>query len=216
MKKYWFLVQEIARGKSILRAYMNFHLRALTLAGDTIDIGGGAAGTDAYLPVMHKSADYSFHSLDLKIGSTIDFEKDPLPIETDRYDTVLFLNVMEHIYNFQHIANEVMRITKSDGQLIGYVPFLMWYHPDHSDFFRYTHEALRKIFSTAGATEVTITPNNCGPFIAGAQMYLLSFPRLARPVLFTLAYLLDELFFLFRDHTKTRYKLGYIFVGTKR
>ena len=90
MTKYWFLVREIARGKSILRAYMNFHLQALTLTGETIDVGGGAGGTDSYLPPMPKSGDYVYHHLDLKSGSTIDFETDELPVESGKYDTVYF------------------------------------------------------------------------------------------------------------------------------
>lgn len=215
MKKFFFLLKEISRGKSILRAYTNFHLQNLTLIGSTMDIGNGAGGTDAYLPAMNRSGGYVFNSLDLKTGERIDFETDRLPIQDEQYDTVLFLNVMEHIFNYQHIADEVMRITKSTGQLIGYVPFLMWYHPDHSDYFRYTHEALIKIFTAAGATSIKIIPNNCGPFIAASQMYLLSFPIFMRPILFTCSYVLDRLFFVFRNEDQTRYKLGYVFVCTK-
>ncbi len=149
MKKYLFVLKEIWRGKSILRAASNFQLRDIELKGKTIDIGGGRG--EKYVSFIKRSTDVEFQTFDLKNGDFVDFEKDQLPAEDNTYDSVLFLNVMEHIFNHQHIANEVMRITKPGGQMIGFVPFLMWYHPDHKDFFRYTHEAIEIICERAGA-----------------------------------------------------------------
>ncbi len=213
MKDFLFLLKEVSYGKSILRSYLNLHLLNFELKGKTIDIGGGRG--EGYVSFVKRSEDTQFETFDLKNGQFIDFEKEDLPAANNTYDTVLFLNVMEHIYNYQHIANEVVRIIKPGGSLIGYVPFLMWYHPDHRDFFRYTHEALEKILGTAKATQVKIIPNYCGPFIAATQMVILVFPRIIRPVIFTPAYFLDALYFWMRGKKESRYVLGYLFVCSK-
>jgi hypothetical protein len=214
MTKFTFLCKELWAGKSVLRAYLNFHLKDLKVTGKTVDVGGGG-GSSVYLEHIQRGSDVEIKNFDPKIGTTINFETDCLPVDDGFYDTVLFLNVMEHIFNYQHIANEVMRITKNDGQMIGYVPFLMWYHPDSKDFFRYTHEALQIIFERAGAKNIEITPNYCGPFIAAAQMMMLSVPRIIRPIIFTLLYALDELFFLLKGKKESRFVLGYLFLCSK-
>ncbi len=213
MSKYFFLLKEIWKGKSVLRAYFNYSLLSVELKGRTIDIGGGHG--EEYVSFVKRSDDVKFETFDLKSGQVTDFEKDSLPAQDGSYDTVLFLNVMEHIFNYQHIANEVMRITKSGGQLIGYVPFLMWYHPDHKDYFRYTHEALEIIYKKANAKDVEIIPDYCGPFIAASHMMIRSTPRIVRPIIFTINYFLDEIFFFLKKTRKTRFVLGYLFVCKK-
>lgn len=213
MIKFKFIFGEIRKGKSLIRSYLNYHLLPVEIKGKTIDIGGGSG--EGYISFMKRGENVEFQTFDLKVGNSVDFEKDPLPAEDGTYDTVLFLNVMEHIFNHQHIANEVMRITKFDGTVVGYVPFLMWYHPDHRDFFRYTHEAIEIIFKRAGAQSVEIQPNYCGPFIAAAQMMILSFPKILRPLVFTLMFLLDELFFIIKKSRESRYVLGYVFICGK-
>lgn len=209
MKDFIFIIKEIAKGKSVTRAYLNLRLSQDVLKGDTIDIGGGKNAD--YLSFMKKDGSVSFKTFDMKAGATTDFEKDQLPAIDGQFDTVLFLNVMEHIYNYQHIAKEVVRITKKEGQLIGFVPFLMWYHPDHHDYFRYTHEALEKIFTQVGATTILIEPIARGPFIAACQMALQSFPKILRVPVFLVFIFLDKIFLLLRPSHGERYALGYYF-----
>jgi SAM-dependent methyltransferase len=214
MKKYLFILKEIWKGRSVYRGYTNFGLSDLELRGSTIDIGGGRGG-QRYVSSMPVRKDTVFESFDLRIGNQVDFEKDRLPAKDNAYDTVLFLNVLEHIFNYQHIANEVVRITKPDGRLIGVVPFFMWYHPDHRDFFRYTHEALEIIFKRAGVREMDMRPLYCGPFMVATHMIILLFPRVLRPIIFTLGYGLDCLFFFVKKTNKSKYILGYLFICQK-
>ena len=209
MKRLLFLCRQIWGGNSVLRAFLNYRLSQENLSGKTIDIGGGKDGE--YISFMRRNSDVIFHTFDLKAGAVIDFENDRLPVGNAEYDTVLFLNVMEHIFNYQHIANEVVRITKKDGQLIGFVPFLMWYHQDPHDFFRYTDEALEKIFKVAGAGNVIVESVSSGPFIAACHMVLLSVPRLLRVPLFLLSLALDGLYVWARSSSVSRYALGYYF-----
>lgn len=205
--------REIWSGKSVTRAYLNQRLSNETLLGKTIDIGGGH-GAD-YITFMQREGSVSFETFDVKAGTMVDFETDTLGAADGAYDTVLFLNVLEHIFNHQHLANEIVRIVKPGGQVIGFVPFLMWYHPDHRDYFRYTHEALQVIFTKAGAKNITIEPVARGPFTAAAQMILQSLPRLVRIPVFLPFYLLDCLFGQLRPSRRSPFALGYYFVFTK-
>jgi SAM-dependent methyltransferase len=213
MSDFTFLCKEIFKGKSVVRAYYNARLKKDTLVGSVIDVGGGKNAD--YISFMSRAGEVSFKTFDLKAGAKIDFEIDLLPAATGAYDTVLFLNVMEHIYNHKHILKEVYRITKPGGQLIGVVPFLMWYHPDHKDFFRYTHEALKQIFVECGITEYSIEPLARGPFTAAAQMIMQSLPIITRLPVFLFFYGLDSIFLILRPENGARYILGYYFNITR-
>jgi SAM-dependent methyltransferase len=208
-----FILSELWHRKSVLRAYLNAALKDEVLAGKTIDIGGGKNAD--YISFMSKADDCEFVTFDIKSGATVDFETDLLPAADGEYDTVLFLNVMEHIYNHQHICREVVRITKSGGKMIGFVPFLMWYHADHKDFFRYTHEALEQILDSSAAKNHTITMVGAGPFIAAAHMVLQSFPRLLRIPIFLWYYSLDTLYRKLKRSQARPYALGYLFTVHK-
>ena len=213
MSNFLFLLKHISSGQSITRSLLNLRLKQEVLRGKTIDVGGGKNAD--YISFMKNSDDFELTTFDIKAGQKdVDFETDRLPAEDGVYDTVLFLNVMEHIFNHQHIANEVVRIVKPGGQLIGFVPFLMWYHPDHRDFFRYTHEALEIILRKAGAANIRIEPVAKGPFTAAAQMELLRLPRLVRPLIFITSYLMDKLY-LAIGKKGDRYALGYVFIVNK-
>lgn len=215
LKNYRFICSELWKGKSVLRAYLNLRLKEETLKGKTIDIGGGKNAD--YLSFMKSGDQVTFETFDIKAGQKdVDFETDRLPAEDGAYNTVLFLNVMEHIYNHQHIANEVVRIVKSGGQLIGFVPFLMWYHPDHSDFFRYTHEAIEKIFSMENITNLKIEIVGGGPFLAASHMVLQSFPRVLRVPIFTVHSILDFLYIKMKGKHARPYALGYTFILQKK
>lgn len=213
MSRFIFTSKEIWKGKSVTRAFLNYRLQKETLQGRVIDIGGGKSAD--YISFMNRAEGIEFKTFDVKSGEKIDFEKDALPAKEDSYDTVMFLNVMEHIFNYQHIANEIVRIVKPGGKLIGFVPFLMWYHPDHRDFFRYTHEALEIIFRKSGVHDIHIEPIAHGPFTAAAQMTTQSLPRIFRIFVFAISYLTDKLFLSLRSHNKGKYALGYYFVICK-
>jgi len=209
MKKLLFICKELIKGKSVTRSFLNYRLSHEVLKGDVIDIGGGTSAD--YISFMNREKKTDLQTFDLRHGDSIDFETDRLPALDHSYDTVLFLNVLEHVFNYQHIAAEVVRITKKDGRVIGFVPFLMWYHPDHKDFFRYTHEALRIIFTKGGADQINIEAIEMGPFVAATHMYLMIFPKILRPFIFTLSFLFDAMInrIVHRKHPK--YVLGYFF-----
>ena len=207
------LVRELWHHKSLMRIYLNRTLAGYTLTGRTLDVG---CGSDLhYLDFMPRAAGMSMDILEHKQGSTVDFEKDPLPYETGTYDTLIILNVLEHIYHYAHLVGEVHRVLKDGGTLVGYTPFLIRYHPDPHDFFRYTDEALRKILEEGGFTTVRIEPVGEGPFSAALNVFVLSIPRVIRVPGALLALACDRVFIRLRPHARAVYPLGYFFVAIK-
>ncbi len=206
-----FLCREIVSGKSVVRSYLNLRLRTERLRGRILDLGSG--GSDRYSSFIPKEEDAVYELFDVKQGTIVDFESDTLPRKDALYDTVLLLNVLEHIYNYPHLLHEVRRIKKDNGVLIGFVPFLMWYHADPHDFFRYTDEALMRILTDAGFSHVSVDTIYSGPFVSAFQMIYTTIPRFIRLFFFVPAYVLDMLFRRLRRGVAKRYAIGYYFIA---
>src|SRR3989344_2519444 len=146
------MILKIAKGiwrkKSLLRTLMNLELANYSVRGKVLDIGGGV--NPSYFEFLKKEEGAEIINIDFKslheIGKTIDLEKDPLPYSDGSIDHVLVFNLFEHIYNYRFLAGEIKRVLNPGRQVLGFVPFMMSYHPDPRDYFRYTTEALRNIF----------------------------------------------------------------------
>ena len=65
----------------------------------------------------------------------LDLDEDGLDIDT-KFDTVLLLAIIEHIYNQKHLAKEILKKLKPDGKIIitTPTPFGDWIHRMGSKF----------------------------------------------------------------------------------
>ena len=147
----------------------------------------------------------------------LDIEK-KFPIKEGTYDNIICFNTLEHIYNYKNAIEESARIIKKGGLFIGTTPFLIMYHADPNDYFRYTHTALKKIFSSAGFEKIKIRPLGIGIFSTGLYNFTMLSPRLIRPILVIGLVLLDKLLNLItrKRHTGKTYTLTYFFVFRKK
>lgn len=204
----FFILGKIYKGQSLLRVLMNLSFRNYRISGKVVDIGGGRSPD--YFEYFRKSNAVSVEAVD-GLLSKIDFEKDQLPCPTASADTVLLVNVLEHIYNHRWLMAEAFRILKPRGTLIGFVPFLIQYHPDPHDYFRYTRESLERIFSETGFEEIEIVAVGRGPFSVNFNNIVLSVPRFLRVALFPFYAILDGLLLRLRPKIGERYPLGYTF-----
>ena len=75
----------------------------------------------------------------------------------ESYDTVLCLQVLEHVAHPFKVVREIHRILRPGGTLILSVPHLSRLHEEPRDFFRYTKHALRSMFEESGYEVVEIT-----------------------------------------------------------
>ena len=189
---------------------MNTSFSRLTLTGNVVDVGGGHSPD--YYTYFSQTDDVVIEVIDGSLTG-IDFEKDALPYEDGSVDTVVLANVLEHLYRTDFLLTEIHRVLSPKGKLIGFVPFWVGYHPDPSDYFRYTKEALRRMFSDAGFTSVSIDSVGGGPFLANLNTIILSVPRVLRPIIAVPYIFLDKIFLSFRPRNVERTPLGYLFVS---
>lgn len=205
-------LKHLYKGQTMLRILMNRALTEETLRGTVIDVGGGRSPD--YFDYFKKEKDTRIEPVDGSI-SGINFEHHALPYEDNAADTVILCNVLEHVYHYEHLLSEIRRIMKTGGQLIGFVPFWVGYHPDPRDYFRYTKEALALIFKDTGFNDVRIRSIGGGPILANFNTIVLSVPRFMRPVLYLWYAPLDNIFTRLRPKSKERNPLGFVFVAKK-
>lgn len=215
---YW---QEVWRGKDVYRTMMNEACGKFQLHGRVLDLGSGH-NKASYHRFFQKDASAQIGFLDLhpvfhqEETVTFDFEKDLLPYETESVDQILIFNLLEHLYNYNHLLQEAIRTLKKGGHIFGAVPFLVGYHPDPHDFFRYTSESLRKIFVEDDLAEPQIRILGNGPFLVAFSQLEFMLPHAIKMFLCPLVYLLDSFLFTVRPALlKEKFALGLFFVATK-
>lgn len=80
----------------------------------------------------------------------------PLPLQSDYFDTVVLSDVLEHIAKPDLLMSEIFRLLKKDGHLIMNVPFFYCIHESPNDFYRYTKFSLKNIINNTGLTTIEI------------------------------------------------------------
>jgi SAM-dependent methyltransferase len=206
---FYNILQGIAQNKSLVRTLMNLELKKYKIYGEVLDIGGGI--NPSYFNFLQAGNSVHVKAIDGK-NMAIDFEKDKLPAADESVDCVLMFNILEHIYNHNFLVQETFRVIKKQGLVLGFVPFLINYHPDPHDYFRYTEESLRKIFNQAGFTEIEIKEIGGGPLAVNYNNIIFAFPRIIRLVILPFYYFIDRLLTKLKPGITKRYPLGYMLV----
>ena len=160
---------------------MNLHFDGLSLEGKVLDAGAKSSKSSYYSHIDISNADVVFSDLIPRSEDVlrIDFEK-PFRIESERFDSVLAMNVLEHIYGYTNFVSEVYRVLKPGGSLIGYVPFLIPFHADPNDYFRYTHQALERILRDNQFSEINIDIIGQGGLLCCSDLLYTYFPNTSR------------------------------------
>jgi SAM-dependent methyltransferase len=73
-----------------------------------------------------------------------------IPVPGDRYDTVLFSQVLEHIPEPPTVLNELHRVLKPGGHIFASAPLFYEEHEQPYDYYRYTQFGLLHLFEEAG------------------------------------------------------------------
>jgi SAM-dependent methyltransferase len=100
-----------------------------------------------------------------------------LPIEDGSFDVVLCTQVLEHCDDPAQAVRELRRVTAPGGRVLASTHGVQWYHPSPVDYWRWTHEGLRRLFSTnAEWSQLEVEPSGgtaaCLAMLVGAYTEL--------------------------------------------
>lgn len=212
------LIRELNHGKSLARTLLNFNLKEIELAGAVLDLG--SKSSKASYNRFFKLADncrltYTDWHEEGKDIVKLNLEERFL-IEDNKYDFITCFNVLEHVFNFNNLVAESYRVLKPDGLYIGQTPFLVNYHADPSDYFRYTNEAIEKIFKAAGFICEKMVYLGFGPCVAAISLKSYLYPKWLRPCFALLAIAADSLILKIKKSQRWRYPLGYLYIMRKK
>jgi SAM-dependent methyltransferase len=82
-----------------------------------------------------------------------------LPVEDGSFDVVLCTQVLEHCDDPAQAVHELRRVTASGGTVLASTHGVQVYHPSPVDYWRWTGEGLRKLFTdNATWTSLSVEP----------------------------------------------------------
>lgn len=169
--------------------------------GKTLDVGAG--NFDRYSASFPQTTEYlrmDTHGADIT-GSIYE-----IPFDNNTFDTVVSMQVFEHLARPHEAARELFRVLKPAGYGIITVPQWNELHEEPHDYFRYTKYGLESLFKEAGFKIVQM--DHIGGFYSTlAQMrirFLIDNYKLyERPLLGRIA---NKLFSLYGRHMIARDK----------
>ena len=210
------ILVETLKGKSLARILMNQTLTDVTITGDIIDIGSGSDSA-SYNRFLKFKKPYNIIFTDFyKNGKNIIKlnAENKFDIKDKTYDVVLCFNLLEHVFNYRNVVTESHRILKKSGTFIGFTPFLILFHPDPNDYFRYSHQALERLFEEEGYKCEKIKYCGLGPFTAAYNTVMGLIPKILRPVFLIPCLSLDFVICKVGKNS-LKYPLGYMFIFKK-
>ncbi|WP_353721889.1 class I SAM-dependent methyltransferase [Dyadobacter sp. 676] len=190
--RYYYLRQLRQAIEDVIRDFVAKSPRKLVLA----DYG---CGNKPYEPLIAPFVE-KYIGIDLAVNKIADIHISPegqIELPEKSLDVVLSTQVLEHVVNPGEYLSEAHRVLKDDGQLILSTHGYWMFHPDPTDFWRWTSTGLRKVVTEAGF-EVIHFKGIIGRSAMGLQLFqdgiTFVIPRIARPVL---AMIIQPLIMLF-------------------
>jgi SAM-dependent methyltransferase len=116
-----------------------------------LDVG---CGVKPYYPYFAPYAD-SYVGVDVVENPAADLlgSVEALPVEDAAFDVVLCTQVLEHCENPAGAVAELRRVTAPGGRVLASTHGVQVYHPSPQDYWRWTHEGLRRLFVANGDWE---------------------------------------------------------------
>jgi SAM-dependent methyltransferase len=211
---------EVIKGKDSARILTNARMLGTKLRGAILDVGGGGVRA-SHFRFLETEEGATIKTADINPSSqpdiVINLEEEKLPLPDETMDHVLAFNIFEHLSKRRLVAEEIRRVLRKGGTLIGSVPFLVNVHPDPKDFVRLTRQGLEELLLDAGFRHAEITAIGRGPFTAGFYQIEFLLPKGLRLLLLPIIWALDS--FVMRLKPKVswteRQPLAYCFIAEK-
>jgi SAM-dependent methyltransferase len=129
--------------------------------GTLLDVGAGNSPWKCYL-----SKEVKYVGLDIDTAQDFNMKSSneiiyypggSFPFGENKFDTVLCVEVLEHVYESSFFLAEIHRCLISSGELILTVPWSARRHHLPDDYFRYTPEAIVKKLDKIGFVNIIVT-----------------------------------------------------------
>jgi len=191
---------------SILRCLEYDRLGRLGLQGRVLDFGGGSRTNYSSRASQWGDRDngyvYESANIDPRTEPTFLISEDgEIPCEDGRYDHVIALNTLEHVYDVAGTLDRLRRVLREGGQIHIIVPFIFRVHGHPDDYSRGTPSYWTRLLNERGFDQVDIEALTWGPFstahnVSGA-------PGPLKGLRLRLAMLLDVAYFAGKHGTDT-------------
>lgn len=110
--------------------------------GNTEDIKPLFPNTEKYVGIDMEEG----LRVDLVLDLTNEFDAIDEKLENIRFGTIFCLSVLEHCEDPFLVADNLTNLLKPNGQICISVPFALGFHGYPSDYWRFTHEGVKKLF----------------------------------------------------------------------
>lgn len=163
LKPTWKRYLEIFITNSDISIYRSMEYEALSnvsYGGRVLDFGGGEKAH--YAPDLKSwMAGGVYESANISAAMEPTYlvtPGEPLPVAENKFDMVVSVNTLEHVYELDEALQEIMRVLKPGGRIVLAVPFLFRVHGCPDDYNRPTASWWRETLSRLGVKNLRITP----------------------------------------------------------
>ena len=129
------------------------YLEALPKGGKILDYGSGDRPYEVFLLTRfdeYVAGDHPEANAAHLKRPDLYIENNKIELPDESVDCVMLTEVLEHCYEPQAALQEIFRVLKPGGHVVGSVPYAVPEHEQPYDFFRYTSFALRNLARDAG------------------------------------------------------------------
>lgn len=143
---------------SLRRHYITKMLGAQSLEGRVLDVGGNK--TDRGYAQLSRNAATSWKALNIDAKAEPDYlcSAESIPVEDCSFETVLLIEVLEHLSNPETVLKEISRVLGVGGKLVLSVPLLTPLHGCPYDFQRWSADKLRMEVEKQGFSVELLQP----------------------------------------------------------
>ena len=142
-----FFINPFFWGRSAI--YLSVKNYAHYVSGKTLDVGSGSKpykdlfkNVTKYIGMDIEQSGHKHSSSDIDVF----YDGNTFPFKDNEIDSLVFFEVLEHVFNPTQFLSEIGRVVKKDGTCLVTIPFIWGEHEQPYDFARYSSFGLKHLF----------------------------------------------------------------------